>query len=329
MKINNIFKNTIFRSGIDERSYLKPFNFSISITILYIVFVSLYVWYSGRIALLLSKSAEDLAIIELTKGLLFVLITAIILFLFVYKALKKIEKQDNIIISQNKSIIATERLVMAGIFASSVCHDINNVMAIIVGNVDILLFSEKIDSSNRKSIEHISDASKNLIQLVSRMMDAGKDYIPGVKNLDDLSKVVEDTIEFARIHKKLKKCNFQFDIQPDLKLDINSILIGRTLMNLMLNAADATKETGNIMIRLVREDNFATIEVHDDGPGIDDENKEKIFEPFFTSKHDGNGLGLLSLKICAQQHNAKIVVKKSHLGGACFSLSLPTTINDK
>lgn len=323
MKINKTFRNTVFRSGITENSNLKPFNVSLSVTIMYVVFISLYIWYSGRIALLISKSAEELAMIELTKGLLFVLITSIILFIFVYKALKKIEKQDNIIISQNKSIISTERLVMAGIFSSSVCHDINNIMSIIIGNVDLLLLSEKFDSNNKKSVDQISDASKNLIQLVNRMMDAGKDYIPGKKSFENLSKIVEDTIDFARIHKKLKTCNFQFDIQPDLNLNINSILIGRTLMNLLLNAADATNETGDILIRLVSEGKYATIEVHDNGPGIDDKLKEKIFEPFYTSKTDGNGLGLLSLKICAQQHNGNISIKRSNLGGACFSLTFP------
>ena len=67
-----------------------------------------------------------------------------------------------------------------------------------------------------------------------------------------------------------------------------------------------------------------TVEVHDDGPGIPAALREKIMEPFFTTKEDGNGLGLLSLKLCAEQHGARIRIDTSHLGGACFALVSPT-----
>ncbi|MBN2789602.1 MAG: HAMP domain-containing histidine kinase [Candidatus Delongbacteria bacterium] len=323
MKTSNILKNSIYRTGIDERSNLNPVRFSIFITILYMVFVSAYIWFSGRIALLFSSSVEDLAMIELVKGLLYVLITTTILFFCVYVLLKKVEIRDNTIISQNKSIILAERLVMAGKFSLSVCHDINNLMSIIVGNTSLLSLNVKSDKRNIEHLEQISTASEKLIDLVQRLMDAGKNYIPGGKELQDISSVVEEIINFSKIHKKLKKCTIQTEIQSDLTLNVNSVLLGRTIMNLMLNAAEATNEAGNILIRLAKADDKVVLEVHDNGPGIDDNLKEKILEPFYTSKTDGNGLGLLSLKICAQQHDAEIAIKISHLGGACFSLSFP------
>ena len=325
MKIYASLKNSVFRAGIDEKSQIKPIRLALYVTILYATMVSFYFWYSREIALSISKTIENLAAIDLTKELAFVLATAIALFTCLYTTLKKIEKKDNIILSQNKSIISTERLVMAGIFSSSVCHDINNIMSIIVGTIDIDLLadSKNMDAEDRASIERISDASQKLITLVKKMMDAGKGYIPGEREYENLSNVVDETIDFAKVHIKVRNCLIQRYIQPDLKFDINSILIARTLMNLILNAADATNEAGKILIRLVRDDSLVTIEVHDDGPGVTEDMKEKIFEPFYTSKIDGNGLGLLSLKICAQQHNGMIKLKNSHLGGACFCLSIP------
>ncbi|MCF8070696.1 MAG: HAMP domain-containing histidine kinase [Desulfobacterales bacterium] len=327
MKINDFLKNSVFRTGLEEQSHLKPARLTLYITFSYAIAVSFYIWFSGKVALNLSNNIENLAVIELIKGLLFVLATSMVLFFGVYKTLRKIEKKDNIILSQNKSLISTERLVMAGIFSSSVCHDLNNIMSIVLGNVELLEMSKNIDSKDRKSVLQISDSSKKLINLVKRMMDAGKGYIPGKLNYENLSNVICKTIDFAKIHQKVKTCQIQCNIQPNISLHINSILIGRTLMNLILNAADATNKIGKILINLERDHRFVTIDVHDDGPGISEDTQEKIFEPFYTSKIDGNGLGLLSLKLCARQHDATIQVKKSKLGGACFSLSFPLESN--
>ena len=258
MKTNSSLMNSIFRTGIDEKSQLKPLRLSLYIVILYVIICSFYFWLSGEFALSISKTIENMAAIELTKGFAFVTATAIALFICLYTTLRKIEKKDNIILSQNKSII----------FSSSVCHDINNLMSIIVGNTDLLIESKNLDPKSRESINQISDASEKLVALVNRMMDAGKGYIPGERKYENLSIVVDETINFAKVHKKVKNCLVQNDIQPNLNLNINSILIGRTLMNLILNAADATNESGKILIRLKRDDSFVNIEVHDDGPGI-------------------------------------------------------------
>ena len=100
-------------------------------------------------------------------------------------------------------------------------------------------------------------------------------------------------------------------------------------MNMILNAAEATGVSGAIQVRLRRIGGRAEIEVHDDGPGIDADLEEKIFEPFFTSKANGNGLGLLSLRLCAEQHHGEIRLDRSELGGACLVLSLPLPGEDR
>ena len=121
MRIKNSLENSIFRIGLDEKSHLKPIYLALYLTILYMASVSFYIWFSGEIASSLSSSIENLALIELTKGLVFVFCSALALFFCMYATLRKIEKKDTTILAQNKSIISTERLVMAGIFSSSVC----------------------------------------------------------------------------------------------------------------------------------------------------------------------------------------------------------------
>ena len=98
--------------------------------------------------------------------------------------------------------------------------------------------------------------------------------------------------------------------------------IQETLLNLVLNAADATGGRGRIEVRSFEEDGAHVLEVHDDGPGVPLDIREEVFRAFFTTKADGNGLGLLSVRACAELHGGTAEIGDSPLGGACFRVTL-------
>jgi signal transduction histidine kinase len=323
MSVHHYLGNSVFRVGIDERSKLHPLRTSAVIAVAYVVLISLYILASGRIALHASMSAETLASIELAKGLLFAVVTGVLLFFFTFLMLVRCERLDSVIIAQNKSIIAVERLAIVGIFATSVSHDINNLMSVIVGNIELLKVTTGAGRNSSKALGEMEDASDRLVTLVKRMMFAGRGHIPGKLGVGSLSDLVEDTVEFSKVHRAVKLCRVTSAIEPGIELTMNGALVSRAVMNMILNAAEATEMAGGILIRLQRVGDRAEIEVHDDGPGVDAELEERIFEPFFTSKVNGNGLGLLSLRLCAEQHRGTVRLNRSELGGACFVLSLP------
>jgi two-component system NtrC family sensor kinase len=95
------------------------------------------------------------------------------------------------------------------------------------------------------------------------------------------------------------------------------------LINLVLNAAEATGPGGRIDVRLTGDGAEARLEVHDDGPGIPEERRPGIFEAFETTKPDGTGLGLFSVQHIAEVHGGRAEALASELGGACFRVSLP------
>lgn len=321
MKLNSILNNSQFRVGIDENSHLKPLRTAVLIFFVYSMLISVYIWLSGKVAANIATSVAGLEHIEFSKGIVFVFVTGAALFVCAFTTLRKIEQKDNIIIAQNKSLIASERLVMAGLFSSSVCHDINNLMTIVIGQTDVLGMSQNLSAADRESVRKILLTSQKLTSLVNRMMAAGKGYIPGAKTAGDIANVIRETIAFAQIHKKIKRCHVYYDVPESVEGDFNATLLSRALMNLLLNAAEATQEQGEIFVRLTEKDGLLSIEVHDNGQEIPDTMKDRIFEPFFTSKDEGTGLGLLSLKICAEQHQGVINLRKSHLGGSCFCLT--------
>jgi len=97
----------------------------------------------------------------------------------------------------------------------------------------------------------------------------------------------------------------------------------QVVMNLVLNAIQATPHGGLLRVELEREGSQARIAVEDSGPGVPAELRDKIFEPFFTTKRAGSGLGLPMVHAIAQQHGGAIRLEAAREGGARFVLSLP------
>ena len=101
------------------------------------------------------------------------------------------------------------------------------------------------------------------------------------------------------------------------------MLIDQVLINLLLNAADATGGQGHLEVRLRVVGDEARLEVHDDGKGLPEGMEAQLFQPFATTKPHGTGLGLVSVRECALAHGGRVEYARSPLGGAAFSVCLP------
>ncbi|MBN2041290.1 MAG: HAMP domain-containing histidine kinase [Spirochaetes bacterium] len=322
------FRNNGFMTEIDHQSSIKPLAYSLAFVLVYIIFSSMYIWLSGKLATQTALDIIHLQNIELIKGLGFVFVTGAGSFIFLFFNFRRIKKKDDTIIKQNKMTADAERLTTAAILSSSVVHDINNLLSIISGNAQMLNLSETVtNEEDKKSVNSILKSAEILNTLTNTLLKASKGHVPDVKTFADLNSVILETAEFARKHRKVKHCSLNYETNGDITLEFNTILFSRALMNLILNAAEATDGGGEIIIKSIKEDANVILEVHDSGPGVADKVKEKILDPFYTTKENGNGLGLLSLKMFLNQHKGTMEIKKSELGGACFHLILPDQLN--
>ena len=96
------------------------------------------------------------------------------------------------------------------------------------------------------------------------------------------------------------------------------------LLNLLLNASEATGGQGRVHLKIAESGESVSFEVHDNGPGIPAQVRDRVFDPFFTTKTEGHGLGLLSVQACAEAHGGMAEVGSStELGGALFRVLLP------
>lgn len=221
-----------------------------------------------------------------------------------------------------EALLDAERRATAGLLASSVAHDINNALGIITGNLGSLRRIEGLAPDDRQAVIDIEEAAGRLGNLVQRLRDAGGR--PGRSQARDLdlAAVVTEVVGLTRLHRRVRHCRVRVEADKPVGVRADPGLFEPVLLNLVLNAADATNGRGTIEVRVRAEGESALLEVHDDGPGIPEDFRARVFEPFHTTKAEGSGLGLFSVKSMIEAAGGTVDVDNSPLGGVCLRVAL-------
>ena len=144
----------------------------------------------------------------------------------------------------------------------------------------------------------------------------------------DLNELVQETIRFLSSLAVGRKFELVSLITPEaLPILGDRIQLQQVILNLVVNGIDAMKDTPSenriISIRTLRVENFAQLSVSDRGSGIPEDKLNEVFEPFFTSKAEGMGMGLSIARTIIEAHNGLISAKNRDHGGATFRIRLP------
>lgn len=285
-----------------------------------------YILVSGQLAAALSATKLQLSEIEMIKGLGFVAVTAVLLFLFALNYLQRLAEREAEARHEREAAMAADRRAAAGLFAASVAHDINNVLTVNSLAVDRLAELSTLPPEARKLTVTLDQTNRRLRDLTQRLAPSGGAGPAGGFREMDLAEVVRGAVELARHHLKLKRCQMELRLPDSVRLQGDADLVHRMVLNLLLNAADATGQRGHLLVVLREDGRRAVLEVHDDGPGIPVAEREQVFEPLYTTKPDGSGLGLLSVTHCARAHGGSVAVVDSELGGACLRVVLGSAV---
>jgi len=307
---------------LDER-LVRPHAAAGLLAVFYVALAVAYIVTSSHVAAVTAQSVEHLERLERAKGIVFALGTGVLFYVVALVLLIRLRRQQDFLAVQRNTILVSEHRALAGLFAASVAHDINNVMMVARGNAELLTEPMAGADTRQRAAEAMRRAFVELAALSQRLMTLGRENHPGALSERDLIAVVERAVQLARRHERVRRCTVTLKAGKDVLLPMDELLIDRMLLNLMLNAADATGGLGKIEVRLTSDAETVCIEVHDNGPGIPEEAKEAIFDPFYTSKPHGLGLGLVSVRVCADAHHGSVEVFESDLGGAAFRVRLP------
>jgi signal transduction histidine kinase len=223
------------------------------------------------------------------------------------------------------------RISTAGELASSIAHELNQPLGAILTNAETL---NEILNSPTPDIAELKDIAKDILQddrraseVIWRMRSLLKKAPFELKNFD-LNDLIGETLGVLSALAVGRKVELTSSITPDaLPILGDRIQIQQVILNLVMNGIDAMKDTPSenriISIRTSRVENLAELSVSDRGSGIPEDKLKEVFEPFFTSKAEGMGMGLSIARTIIEAHQGQIWAKNRDHGGASFRIRLP------
>lgn len=288
----------------------------------YALVAGTYILVSSTVATEALAAVEDVRRIEVAKGVAFVLVTALLLFLGTLVLLRREARHRARLVRAQHALLAADRRAEAGVLAASVAHDLKNALSVLRMGLDEL---RELDREGEVTAD-MASALDQAAELSGRLSRAGRDTGLGAAVDGDLASVVRQATELAALHPSVRRSVVRIDAPEPVAVRVYPVLVSQMISNLVINAAEAAGRGGVIETRARKLEAGAVLEVHDDGPGIAADQRARLFEPFYTTKPQGTGLGLLSVRLCAELHDGEVEIGDSPLGGAMFRVTLRTPV---
>ncbi len=231
-----------------------------------------------------------------------------------------------------------ETLDQLGLLAGGIAHDFNNLLTAIIGNISLISMLMPVDEPLQERLNDAQNASHRARDLAQQLLTFARGGAP-IKQAVSAAKVIEDTVSFS-----LRGAHTRSEITIDPNLwpaEFDSGQISQVVANLVVNADQAMTDGGTLHVscdnysatpqtagapRDLKPGDYLRIRVRDEGVGIDEVCMKRIFDPYFTTKSKGNGLGLATAYSIMKNHGGLITVESVLHEGATFTVYLPALL---
>ncbi len=218
-----------------------------------------------------------------------------------------------------------ERLSAVGQLAASLAHEIRNPLASISGAAGILKRGHASAQNTDECLGILEKESQRLNKLLTNFLDFARPRIPRYQQVDPAI-LIESVASIARHSAILHDVRLVVDHQASLhSIECDAEQLKQVLLNLIINAVQATEGRGTVRIRSVDWQERLCIEICDEGNGVTVDEHEKMFDPFFTTKESGTGLGLAIAANIIEQHGGSLTGSNNPDKGMTFRLELPVS----
>lgn len=214
------------------------------------------------------------------------------------------------------------KLAVVGEMAAALSHEVRTPLGILRSSADLLLREPKLSKEGREVLGYVISETERLNKLVSNLIDAAKPKLPNFKQ-SNLAELIVHCANMLQALAAEKNVTIHHQITDQLLAEFDTDQITQVLMNLLQNAIQILPTGGQIHVNALSDSNKILLTVADNGQGVSAENQAHIFEPFFTQRAGGVGLGLAVVRQIVQAHQGDIQYSASPLGGAQFTISLP------
>lgn len=231
-------------------------------------------------------------------------------------------------------VMSREKLAAFGQLSAGIAHEIRNPLSGININVSTLdLLCQRTEGLEpeekeriRTVIAQVRAASVKISSVIKRIMEFSRTVPPRMDRID-LNRVFRDTLGLTEITNRKRGVELRVHLSPEpLFCRADPTLLGQVLLNLVTNGLQSMETAGSpgrLTVSLGGEGNLAVLRVADTGPGVPGNLRDKIFEPFYTTRKDGHGIGLSFSHRIVSDHGGRLSVGDAEGGGAEFRVEIP------
>jgi signal transduction histidine kinase len=234
----------------------------------------------------------------------------------------RIEERTKDLQEAQAKVLHQEKMAAFGLLAAGIAHEVGNPLTSISSIVQ-MLERRHLDVYTRERLELVSGQLQRirgtLRELIEFSRPAGSEKVRCT-----VREVIEEALNIAKYYKgtKSRKITVHFDSPPPMLFAYRDQMV-QIFLNLILNAVDASSRNGRIEITVTSDAAGVTIDVADDGPGVPPEQQPRLFQPYFTTKKHGTGLGLFVTRKLVEEHGGWVRYVASEQPGARFRIWLP------
>ncbi|MGA2090248.1 MAG: PAS domain S-box protein, partial [Endomicrobiales bacterium] len=231
-----------------------------------------------------------------------------------------------------EEIRKTQKLDSLGILAGGIAHDFNNILTGILGNISLVRYSMNPADNNHQILNDAEQAALRAKNLSHQLLTFAKGGVP-IKKVTALAGIIKETVTFS-MHGSQAVCEFHFD-QDLSPVEIDPDQIGQVIGNIVINAVQAMPNGGEISVTAenvtvsepstvsLKAGSYVRIVIKDTGVGIAPNVLGKVFDPYFTTKDNGTGIGLAAAYSIIRNHDGYITAVSELGKGASFIIYLP------
>ena len=231
---------------------------------------------------------------------------------------------------KTQAIIESEKMHMVSLLAAGVAHEIGNPLNSL--NIYLQLLKRNLNSETPDTLEALellsvaSSEVERLDKIINQFLSALRSEKPNFERLD-IKSIIFETLSLLQYEIELKnvevKCEWP-ETLPGINGDYNQLQ--QAFYNVIKNAIQAMQENGNLDIKCFYNDDYTVVQIADSGKGISHEDIHNIFEPFYTTKEYGNGLGMMIVERIIREHGAEIEINSSPGSHTCVIIKFPRNI---
>ncbi|MBK7862999.1 MAG: HAMP domain-containing protein [Archangiaceae bacterium] len=232
--------------------------------------------------------------------------------------------------TQNE-LVRKERLAAVGELSAVMAHEVRNALGVVFNSLEALRRRSAPEAPEVRSLlDMVGEEADRLNRIVEDLLDFARPNPPR-REATAIEQVIASAVEVASCTVPPARFRIATEVDPGLPpLQIDERMIRQALINLLINALQAMPTGGSVTVRAnparVEGRAFAQVEVSDDGPGMTSEVEARLFQPFFTTKATGTGLGLAVVRRFVEAHSGQVTVRSKKGDGSTFIMMLPLDV---